>query len=324
MKLERDRVVGCVLGALIGDVLGTKSEFLEPAEIEERYGWLSALEARPGSDDTILARLLCDALVTTRGMATSDDWAGTWLQERENSFVEHSDRFFPSVLYIVERLSRGDSPREVSAGSMPSTSSAMAMWPVGVVNAGRPGFAAAQAEELAGLIHTRDLGFCQDAAATVAATIAIGLICDDDPDALVRDALRYVKTTSGAEMRGLVVDALDLAAASTGYEDFRRDYHARFRRRIFCDSRETVPAAFALLALGGGDVRRSIEYAANFGRDTDTIASMVGAIAGASRGLTAIPADWVEEMGEAAVEEAAAVADQLIEVAGQKFAEPRH
>src|SRR5262249_59386733 len=59
------------------------------------------------------------------------------------------------------------------------------------------------------------------------------------------------------------------------------------------DSRETVPATLALFRLAGGDPEQVIRYGANFGRDADTIATMVGGLAGALRGVSGIPAEWV-------------------------------
>jgi ADP-ribosylglycohydrolase len=37
-------------------------------------------------------------------------------------------------------------------------------------------------------------------------------------------------------------------------------------------------------------------YAGNFGRDTDTIGAIVGALAGAVKGIEAVPEAWVEKV----------------------------
>ena len=59
----------------------------------------------------------------------------------------------------------------------------MCISPVGVVNACNPRAAAAQAYGLAGLIHTYDVGFCQDGAAVMAAAFALGATRDSVVDA---------------------------------------------------------------------------------------------------------------------------------------------
>jgi len=69
-------------------------------------------------------------------------------------------------------------------------------------------------------------------------------------------------------------------------------------RPITCDSLETIPLTIALFHLADGDVEKSIMYASNFGRDADTIASMVGAIAGAFCGVDAIKKDWQEKVNQ--------------------------
>jgi ADP-ribosylglycohydrolase len=48
--------------------------------------------------------------------------------------------------------------------------------------------------------------------------------------------------------------------------------------------------------LTGGNFRNCIVYASNFGRDSDTIGAIAGALAGASGGLSSIPKEWVEKV----------------------------
>lgn len=61
-------------------------------------------------------------------------------------------------------------------------------------------------------------------------------------------------------------------------------------------SQESVPAAFAVLALTGGDPWRSTLLAANLGGDSDTIAAIAGAVAGSVRGLAGLPPDAVRTL----------------------------
>jgi hypothetical protein len=92
--------------------------------------------------------------------------------------------------------------------------------------------------------------------------------------------------------------ALQLARDLGDYALFCRAVYAqadRFFCRITCDSRETVPLTLALLYLGKGDLQTCVTYAANLGRDADTIATMVGAIAGALNGMKGIREDWVSK-----------------------------
>jgi ADP-ribosylglycohydrolase len=100
------------------------------------------------------------------------------------------------------------------------------------------------------------------------------------------------------------------AGRAGGYRDFADGYHAAVRQPVACDSRETVPAAAGLACLAGGDPRTAVEYGANFGRDTDTIATMAGAMCGAvSRGP--LPDAWLRQLGDPALRAARDTADRL-------------
>jgi len=310
------RFLGVVIAARVGDAMGAPTEGLEPIEIRERFGWVNDF-AGDGTDDSLMATMLANALVGTEGRAGADDWAAQWLEE-SISVREKQDKFFLSVLHTMHKLRYGWLPRRVAAGNMPSSSSAMAIWPVGLVNAGRPFEAAAQAYSLASLIHVGDVDYCQDAAAAVAAAVAAGLRPGTAVAEACAVALQALHPVSGRGMRTLIGEALELAEGARGYEEFRRHYHARWRQAIMCDSRETVPAAFALAVLADGDVVRAVEYGANFGRDTDTIASMVGALCGAANGGQPLPPPWVDRLGAAAMTAANGVAEQLARTAREK------
>ena len=59
---------------------------------------------------------------------------------------------------------------------------------------------------------------------------------------------------------------------------------------------ETIPATLALLTLAQGDPERSILWGANFGRDADTITTMIGGVVGALHGASGLPSSWVAKV----------------------------
>lgn len=68
------------------------------------------------------------------------------------------------------------------------------------------------------------------------------------------------------------------------------------RRTVFsADSIEFLLAVIGILDLCDGDTNRSIVESASFGRDCDTIASVVGNITGALHGTDSIRNDWIEK-----------------------------
>lgn len=318
MELAR-RFLAVVIGARVGDAMGAPTEGLSAEAITERFGWVEDFTG-DGTDDSLMASLLADALLASGGRAGVDEWAAEWVGQRDRMMARR-DKFFPSVLHIAEKLSYGSLPRQVAAGTMPSSSSAMCIWPVGLVNAGDPHAAAAQAYALGALIHVGEVDFCQDGAAAVAAAVAAGVRPDAGVAEVCTEALAALHPVSGESMRELISAAVALAREASGYEQFRERYVERFAQRIACDSRETVPAVFALTALADGDVCRGVELAANFGRDTDTIASMTGALCGAIGGPDAIPAAWIAALGPDAMRDAEDLAGRLAELARSKVAE---
>jgi ADP-ribosylglycohydrolase len=64
---------------------------------------------------------------------------------------------------------------------------------------------------------------------------------------------------------------------------------------VRCSSPEALAQTYALYKLTEGDFVKGVVTAANFGRDADTLAALVGALAGARHGVSAIPEDWIEK-----------------------------
>lgn len=275
----------CLAFGVIGDAMGSPTELLEPDEIERRFGWVERFEG-DGTDDVIMRDLLAQALLKTEGYATGDDWAQEWKNDRAMILGDKANRFFPSILHMVEKVVRDYPPQLLAAGTMPSSTSAMAIAPVGIVNAGHPRAAAAQAKEIASLIHVGENIFCQHAAAAVAAATAAALSPGATLESVIAAALDSLRGWSAQEMRALVEDALSLARGAADYKGFRSSYHRRFRRSVICDSRETIPAALAIVLLAEGDPWTAAILSANFGRDTDTIGCMAAGLCGALQGPT--------------------------------------
>ena len=308
----------CLVYGRIGDAMGTPTENLEPEEIERRFGWVDSFEG-DGTDDSIMADLLADALLRTGGYANADDWARSCHEQRSRIFGEKEGKFFSSVTHSLRKIRLGYLPRMVALGNMASSSSAMAIAPVGIVNAGHPRAAAAQAAEIASFFHIHDVGFCQDAAAAIAAAIAAALAPGATIETVLAASRAYVKPWSGGEMLGLIDKAVGLAREND-YQAFRTLYHRDFRQPIACDSRETIPASLALCLLAEGDPDRVVELGANFGRDADTIACMGGYICGALNGIPAAPKRAIPQTIS---EPTTKLATALVEVARTKAAAER-
>ena len=132
----------------------------------------------------------------------------------------------------------------------------------------------------------------------------------------MKSANLLYKKVYGCLIGGLIGDAMGAPVEGWHYEKI---YENRLMT-IMCDSRETVPCALALFHLAGGNPEKAIIYAANFGRDADTIATMVGAVSGAYAGVDGLRRKWVEEIQKSSPEQEN-LTNKLIEVIEKKYNE---
>ena len=288
-----DKVLGCLAGGVIGDAMGTPTEKLSYEEIEARFGWVTSFEGE-GTDDSLLKHILCETIFRARGHPTADLWSEDWLRNAA-TFIDSKLFFVPVVNTFWKLRSDGVPPREAGSGNMASSSSAMCISPMGIINAGNPRQAALETFEVTSLIHHN---FCRDGACAMAAAVAEAFSPRASVDSILDAAARYLPDRSAQVMREALAATLALARDSGDYFEFRQRFHAQVPATMhFTDSRETVPVALALVLLAQGDTEQAVIYGANFGRDADTIASMAGAVAGALRGASAFPAPWMERLG---------------------------
>lgn len=315
MQNVADKVRGCIIGGTLGDSLGGITEMMHYETIHRKFGEIDGLRATgatndsarfdadlpPGrfTDDTRLKHLIIEAIAEHQGPLSADQFGHYLLAHL------HGWYFTPVVNSYHKMAIGGCRPRHAGRGNMGSNSTAMAIAPVGVINAGRPAAAASNAYDMASVIHE---GYALDAAAAVAAGVAAGMAPDSSVDSVIDASVTFIDGSS--EMRELIDRAVSLASECGDYKLFR----ARFYETCLfpwpqvdlagqgpvpdgfydtAEPRETVPAAFGLLALAGGNVRDAVLYAANFGRDADTLGSIVGGLSGALGGASSIPTEWI-------------------------------
>ena len=140
-------------------------------------------------------------------------------------------------------------------------------------------------------------------------------------DSVISASTAYLPAES--DMIPAIKAGVALATESDGYAAFREAFYERLLRpwpdrderlSTAVDPRESVPAALGVFLLADGDPVETILGCANFGRDADTIATIGGAIAGALRGKSALPADWISEVQEATPVDQDELASSLLSV----------
>ncbi|WP_405781579.1 ADP-ribosylglycohydrolase family protein [Streptomyces sp. NBC_00859] len=335
-----DRTTGALIGAAVGDALGGPVEGWTPEAISERHGgrvqgivepfykeeWRTARPIAPYhkgdghvTDDTLMTHALIRVYETVRdhldAYAVAEhlvpDLMGTprWIPELEAEALP-LQRIFLAEKWIVARLHYGHiDPREAGVGNIVNCGAAMYMAPVGLVNAGSPANAYAEALDVAGA-HQSSYG--REAAAVFAAAVAAACKPGATPESVVGDALGLAKDGT----RSAIEAVCEVAAAHDGFESALkplREAVAPFdtvgpeyrkpslgaRRPSRLHSIEELPVALGMLLACRGDFRETVLGSVNYGRDCDSIATMSGAIVGALQGESAVPADWAREVATA-------------------------
>ncbi len=293
------------------------------------------------TDDTLMTHVLVRAYHVKRDHLDAYDVEelmlpeivdrAMWIPELQREDLLYH-RLFLAEKWLVLKLRYGHAdPRDAGIGNLVNCGAAMYIAPVGIANCGDARGAQCEALDLTGA-HQSSYG--RDAAVVLAAAVAEAM----RPDAVVADvvdiALRLAKDATRSAIEAVVETAADLDGwRSGGLAELRRAFapfdsvgeayatpaqNARTPSRLH--SIEELPIALGLLVATGGDYAETVLGGVNYGRDSDSIASMGGALAGALGGMSVLRRDWVDQVSSASridVEEAgrtmAAVAVEIFE-----------
>ena len=293
---------GCLLGAACGDALGAPFEGAVRVPAPVVTAWARSNEPLTFTDDTAMTLILARHLVATNGDVVEDrlvrEFASAWQQEPARGYGAGPPQIFRAFLSggdwsAVVRGAFGGRGSWGNGGAM--RVAPVALLPTSLerkLELARRQAAVTHAHPLA-----QDGAALQCAAvAQAAATAGRGLEVPGFLSALevqpltpeFRRALRVVGdvVTSGSSAPS-IASALGTDISALG----------------------SVPAAIALFLRWPDDVTEAMAAAVQVGGDTDTVASMVGAMAGARAGGHGLPTGWVDRLEGA--EELVALADAL-------------
>jgi ADP-ribosylglycohydrolase len=331
MPSEQDRARGALYGLAIGDALGMPTQLLSRDQIIDHWGpLLTGFEPAPpdhpvaagmpaGSvtDDTeqavLLGRLLLTGRVDPRELA---DGLIAW--ERDMRARGSLDLLGPSTRRAIDAVLAGTPPQEAGAAG-DTNGAAMRIAPVGIaVRPGEPEKLIDAVQEASLVTHNTSVALA--GAAAVAAAVSAGLsgtaatgaervamATDAAVDAAALGAERG-HWVAGADVASRIRWAValvaerrppgkffPLAAAGPASGPSRNEAAELIYALVGTSlaTQESVPAAFAVLSAVPDDPWEACLLAASLGGDTDTIAAMAGAVAGACHGVSAFPADAI-------------------------------
>ena len=300
----RDRARGALLGAALGDALGAPFEGQPAVDAGAVLARLEDTGPLRWTDDTALMVALADYLIRMAGTGAAFDddaliatFAAAWSADPDRGYGSGPPRIFAAV-------NAGRCWRATAAGLFGGSGSfgnggAMRVAPVALT--GGPLAAVAElARCSARVTHTHPLGQSGAAVQAVAVHLALSSEGPPRPDGFVQKLLP-VADGPLADARAAIPILLRAGATTE---------RATTRLGNGVSAVESVPTAvLAFLAFPDRPLD-ALTFAVCCGGDTDTIAAMTGAMAGARRGASALPGALLSRLEDA--EHIARLAEALI------------
>jgi ADP-ribosylglycohydrolase len=284
-----DRAVGCLLGLAVGDAMG---DLGRSDAHRQRYGIITNLyDGARSTDDTEFAVLTAQTLLDCQGELTIEHVANSW---RKYILGQGGmgTRGGKPLYGAVANLERGLLPPYSGIDNVHNDDdgAAMRIAPIGIVCTGDPERAAKLAEIDACISHARDGVW---GAQAVAASVALAM--DGAPvETILTGGMAYIPQDSWlcrAMDRAMII-CDEQGSIETAWEAL----HSALWTPVHSAVAEALPQAYAIFKLTNGDFHKGMFWAANFGRDADTISALVGALSGALHGQAVIPAEWREKV----------------------------
>lgn len=290
-----NRSRGALLGLAIGDALGSPTEGKSLAAIQQTWGRVTDFisEQQAGTDDTEYA-LFAARLLLKHGRALNSALvAQAWREEIIGAKNEFKGAGFSEML-TIENLRKGlQSPHSGKHLHSWSDGLAMRVAPYGIVAAGDPQLAA-QLAEIDGVVSHAGEGI--HCGRVVAAAVAMAMN-NASLEEIFRAALQVIPADSWSARalhEGIAIGEKSddvWSALQPLYDALACSYYH------WADiAPEAVGLAFGVLAAARGDFTDAVLGGVNVGRDTDTIAAIAGAIAGARCGSAALPQKWATRL----------------------------
>lgn len=306
---------GAVLAAAIGDALGHPTEFQSTEHIRLKHGPLGVRgytlywEERgrrfaPFTDDTQMSECVLECSIAARRAGWSLETA---MEDLARRFVLWSEaprggHRAPGEACMAgcRALAAGASWREAGGAQAGGCGSVMRAWPLGLLFWSDPPEAERWAVAQSRLTHRDPIALAASASLAVGvAQILGGASSAGVWRAMIDAAARYDQRTAG--MMGRALSEAQGDASVDVVLDRLRGWAAH----------EAIAGALFLAARFLSDPAEAMLAGANATGDSDSLASMAGALLGAWHGVEALPASWVEEIERR--EDLEALADALSE-----------
>ncbi len=304
-----------IQGGLFGQALGDAWAMPALLNLEDTWamygGWITTFHPAPDShpihhglpagkitDDTEQAASLAEAIIQD-GKVTVEGTARAVMSWYERVGGDACPYVGPSTRRAVHAI-RAGVDLAVSGRFGDTNGASMRVSPVGLIH---PGQVKAAAEDACmSCVPTHNTDVAMSGAAAVAGAIAAAMV----PGASLDDIIAAGKL--GADIGrsyadnhwtgASVVRRIDLAVeiARSGKPVMERIHDLYDLIGATLAITESVPAAFGVLVLADGDPVQTAVYGAALSGDADTVTAMACAIAGAWKGIDAVPPEMIETL----------------------------
>ncbi|MCA9176735.1 MAG: ADP-ribosylglycohydrolase family protein [Planctomycetales bacterium] len=280
----RERFHGCLLGLAVGDAVGARYEGQSPESLRREVPTIKHL-MRATADELYYTDDTQMAIGVAETLADCGEMVERRLCEAFAENYEPWRGYGRGARIVLEAMEGGHDYRYLASNYFPGGSygngAAMRVAPVGVFFRDTPELAAKQARLASLPTHTHPLGI--EGAELVCLAVAYASRVETiDRDELYDQLLSHCQTD---EYRQRLADAAQIRSV---------DQLPALGNGI--NALDSAPTAIAAFALTPDSYRDTIGNAILLGGDTDTIAAMAGAIAGAHLGAAAVPAALVAKL----------------------------
>lgn len=310
-----EKILGGLLGGAVGDAMGAPTETRSMEQIKEKFGgyvrtfitppddvFSRGFKAGNVTDDFSLAYCTAEAIIKNNGVVTDACAKNALLNWSNTPYIRLAG---PTTVAAIDKLKGIETSSKYDFlsvdNSKGSNGSAMKIAPAGLISGGDIDKAIENAIILCMPTHGNSTSL--SGACAVAAAVAKALDDNSSIDDLIEAGLYGAKL---GEDYGIKIGkrlacpsvykriklAVDIAEKCNGnMESTMKELTDIIGSGLSCA--EAVPCAFGIIKAAGGNAMDSIFGGVNIGNDTDTIATIAGAMAGTLQGISSFPSEYL-------------------------------
>lgn len=304
-----DRILGCLTGLAVGDALGMPTEMLTPEQIHTEYDWVDRLlpappwhphhSLTPGrvTDDT------GQALAILHAYSVDGSLDATNVGQELLRWADHEKDILdlvigPSTRLALDELRAGGDVHKTGRRGKTNGAAYRAII-VGLINVHTPARILPQVIEACMPTH--------NTTTAISGGLAVALaVCEACRDGATLQTILAAAKQGAVEGRGHGVwtwstpleKRIEMAEHLVEECDRSEEALQAFNDKVGTDMLipESVATAFGIVALAKGNPWLAVQYGANVGGDTDTIAALAGAICGAWKSANAFDPTMIADI----------------------------